>query len=83
MVATKIRGFTNQEMMDAACLVNLNARIYDPIFDRFMAPDSEIADVYTQQSLNRYTYVDNAPIYFLRSCSDSASRTPAPKCFFL
>ena len=57
-------GFTNQEEIDALCLVNLNARVYDPLLGRFMSPDSFNQDIYNLQLLNRYTYVGNNPLSF-------------------
>jgi RHS repeat-associated protein len=58
------RGFTNQEEMDEIGLVNLNARIYDPVLGRFMSADSVVQDVYGPQTLNRYSYVGNNPLSF-------------------
>ncbi len=40
------RGFTSQEEIAALCLVNLNARIYDPTIGRFMAADTIVPDPY-------------------------------------
>jgi RHS repeat-associated protein len=56
------RGFTSQEDIAALCLVNLNARLYDPSIGRFLSADSVIPDPYDGQSYNRYTYVDNRPL---------------------
>ncbi|HEX4860812.1 MAG TPA: RHS repeat-associated core domain-containing protein, partial [Rhizomicrobium sp.] len=56
------RGFTGQEDIAALCLVNLNARLYDPSIGRFMSADSIIPDPNDLQSYNRYTYVDNRPL---------------------
>jgi RHS repeat-associated protein len=56
------RGFTNQEMIDSICMVNLNARLYDPVIGRIPVPDSVIPDTYNLQSLNRYSYVINGPL---------------------
>jgi RHS repeat-associated protein len=56
------RGFTSQEDIASLCLVNLNARLYDPSIGRFMSADSVIPDPYDGQSYNRYTYVDNRPL---------------------
>lgn len=56
------RGFTGQEMLDGLCLVNLNARIYDPALGRFMAADPVTPTVYDPQALNRYSYVANNPL---------------------
>jgi len=58
------RGFTSQEEIAALCLVNLNARIYDPTIARFMAADTMVPDAYDGQSYNRYTYTDNRPLSF-------------------
>lgn len=58
------RGFTNQEQMPTACLVNLNSRLYDPTIGKFMAADSIIPDAFDGQSFNRYAYVTNNPLSF-------------------
>lgn len=56
------RGFTSQEQVQGYCLINYNARVYDPQIGRFMTPDDVVPDEYNGQSLNRYTYVDNRPV---------------------
>ena len=56
------RGYTGHEHINGVCLINENARVYDPLLGRFMAPDDVIADIYDGQGLNRYTYVDNRPM---------------------
>lgn len=56
------RGYTNQEMLDSVCMVNLNARDYDPIIARLTSADTEIPDQYDAQSYNRYSYVNNGPL---------------------
>ncbi len=58
------RGYTGQEMLDSAgaCLVNMNARLYDPGIGRFMAADSIVPDALGTQSYNRYSYVENNPL---------------------
>ena len=43
------------------CVVNLNARLYDPVIGKFLAPDSIVPDLFNGQSLNRYAYVMNNP----------------------
>src|SRR5579862_6964378 len=55
------RGFTSQEELDKLCLVNLNARLYDPALGRMMSGDSIVPDPFDGQSFNRYSYVDNEP----------------------
>ena len=56
------RGFTNQEELDQVCLVNLNARLYDPTVGRFMSADPVAGDPSIGQELNRYSYVLNNPL---------------------
>lgn len=58
------RGFTNQEQMPAGCLVNLNARLYDPVIGRFMAADPVVGDDSSPGAFNRYAYVLNNPLSF-------------------
>ncbi len=56
------RGYTSQEEIPSVCLVNMNARLYDPQIGRFMAADSVVQNPYDAQDLNRYTYVVNNPL---------------------
>ncbi len=58
------RGFTGHEMIDGLCLINMNARIYDPDLGRFMAADTMVADTLNLQDWNAYTYVNNNPLSF-------------------
>jgi RHS repeat-associated protein len=58
------RGYTGHEEMPDLCLVNMNARIYDPVIGRFMSPDDMITDAYNGQNYNRYTYVDDNPLSY-------------------
>jgi RHS repeat-associated protein len=62
LTAPSTRGFTGQEEIASLCLVNLNARIYDPSIGRFTSADSVIPDPTDGQSYNRYTYTDNRPL---------------------
>jgi RHS repeat-associated protein len=56
------KGFTGQEDIASLCLVNLNARLYDPNIGRFLSADSVVADLTDPQAYNRYTYVNNRPL---------------------
>jgi RHS repeat-associated protein len=56
------RGFTGQEEMPGVCLVNYNARLYDPQIGRFLGADPTVEAVYYSQDLDRYTYVGNNPL---------------------
>jgi RHS repeat-associated protein len=58
------RGFTNQEEMPSVCLINFNARLYDPQVGRFMGADGAVEAPYSTQDWNRYTYVGNNPLSF-------------------
>jgi len=70
------RGFTAQEMMDPTCLINLNARVYDPSLGRILSPDSIIPDTYSPQTRNRYTYVDNGPLSLTDPTGNMNWRSP-------
>jgi RHS repeat-associated protein len=56
------RGFTGAEELRDACLVNLNARLYNPTLGRFMVADPTRQNLYDLQELNPYAYVDNNPL---------------------
>lgn len=56
------RGFTGHEEMPGVCLVNANARLYDPQLGRFLGADPTVEMVYYSQDLNRYSYVGNNPL---------------------
>jgi RHS repeat-associated protein len=64
--AVTTRGYINQVMMNDLCLVDLNARYYDPALFKFLAPDPVIADPDDSQAWNAYAYSHNNP----RSKSD-------------
>ena len=52
------RGFTRHEHDDEVGLINMNARLYDPVLGRFIMPDTIVESSFGQ-GLNRYTYVRN------------------------
>ena len=56
-----LRGFTGQEEIDAFCLVNLNARLYDPALGRMLTSDPKVPNTLNGQAFNRYAYVLNNP----------------------
>jgi RHS repeat-associated protein len=56
------RGYTGEEQFPVDCLVNLNARLYDPILGRFLSADSVTSSIYDLQALNRYAYVYDNPL---------------------
>ena len=69
------KGFTGQEMMDSLCLINMNARIYDPTIGRFLSADPTVPAPFNGQSYNRYTYVLNNPLS-LTDPTGLAGQTP-------
>ena len=56
------RGFTSHEHIDSECLINANARIYDPTIARFMSADSMVPNPFNGQAFNRFSYVNNGPL---------------------
>jgi len=60
--APTTRGFTAQEEMSAVCLINFNARVYDPTLARFLSADPMVGSIFDLQQLNRYSYVTNNPL---------------------
>ncbi len=57
--------FTGQEDDDDLGLYNYGARLYDPALGRFISPDSIVPDPTDLQSLNRYSYVRNNPLFYI------------------
>lgn len=58
------RGYTGHEMDASTGLINMNARLYDPVLGRFISADTVIPDPGNMQSFNRYTYVKNNPLMY-------------------
>jgi len=56
--------FTGQEYDDELGFYNYKARLYDPVIGRFITPDSIVPRPDDPQSLNRYTYARNNPLYY-------------------
>lgn len=63
---TKItnRGFLSQEHLDEFGLINLNARMYDPVVGRFLGLDPYVQMTGNTQSYNRYSYAMNNPLRY-------------------
>ena len=56
------RGFTGHEHLSRFGLINMNARLYDPLVGRFLSPDPFIQTPSFSQSFNRYSYCVNNPL---------------------
>jgi RHS repeat-associated protein len=57
-------GFTGHEMLKDFGLINMNARLYDPLLGRFLSVDNYVQDPGNTQSYNRYSYVWNNPLKY-------------------
>lgn len=60
---TTDRGYTGHEHLDELGLINMNARIYDPLLGRFLSPDPQISAPDDLQDFNRYSYAWNNPLF--------------------
>jgi RHS repeat-associated protein len=58
------RGFTGHEMLDEFTLINMNARLYDPVVGQMIGPDPLVSDATNLQAFNRYAYASNNPLKF-------------------
>jgi RHS repeat-associated protein len=58
------RGFTGHEHLEAFGLINMNARLYDPILGRMLSPDNYVGDA-GSQGFNRYSYANNNPLSYV------------------
>ena len=58
------RGFTGHEHLSSFGLINMNARMYDPVIARFLSPDPYIQEKMNMQNYNRYSYCLNNPLKY-------------------
>ncbi|MEN2416228.1 FG-GAP-like repeat-containing protein [Flavobacterium mesophilum] len=58
------RGYTGHEHLQSVGLINMNARLYDPILHRFLQIDNYIQNPEDTQSYNQYGYVLNNPLKY-------------------
>ncbi|MGM9739893.1 MAG: RHS repeat-associated core domain-containing protein [Candidatus Cryptobacteroides sp.] len=59
------RGFTGHEHLTWFGLINMNARLYDPVLGRFLSPDPYVQMPDFTQSFNRYSYCLNNPLVYV------------------
>lgn len=59
------RGFTGHEHLTHYGLINMNARLYDPVSGRFLSPDPYIQMPDFSQNFNRYSYALNNPLCYV------------------
>lgn len=58
------RGYTGHEYLQSVGLINMNARLYDPMLHRFLQVDNYIQDPTNTQNYNQYGYVLNNPLKY-------------------
>lgn len=58
------RGFTGHEHYYRFGIINMNARLYDPVLGRFFSPDPQVQNPYSTQGFNRYSYCGNNPVMY-------------------
>ena len=58
------RGYTGHEHLDEFALINMNARLYDPVVGQFLSPDNYIQAPGNTQNYNRYAYCLNNPLKY-------------------
>lgn len=59
------RGYTGHEHLQSVGLINMNARLYDPLLHRFLQADNYIQDPTSTQNYNQYGYVLNNPLVYV------------------
>jgi len=72
------QGLSMHEMLDdgGMGLIDMNARIYDPLLGRFMSPDMHIQAPSNLQSFNRYSYVGNNPVSMIDPSGNDIDLNP-------
>ncbi|MFP5040288.1 RHS repeat-associated core domain-containing protein [Parasediminibacterium sp. JCM 36343] len=59
------RGYTGHEHLWQAGLINMNARMYDPVLRRFLSADDVLPDLFSTQDYNRFGYGRNNPLLYI------------------
>jgi len=57
------RGYTGHEQLNGFGLINMNARLYDPVLARFLAPDPYVGSGMSND-FNRYVYCRDNPMMY-------------------
>ena len=73
------RGYTGHEYLPWFRLYNMNARLYDPLVGRFLAPDPFVQAPDFTQNFNRYSYCLNNPLKY----SDESGEHPLAVALFV
>ncbi|WP_409417859.1 RHS repeat-associated core domain-containing protein [Flavobacterium sp. PS2] len=67
------RGYTGHEHLQSVGLINMNARLYDPMLHRFLSVDNYVQDPTNTQNYNQYGYVMNNPLKYTDPSGNKAS----------
>ena len=59
------RGYCGHEHLVEMGLINMNARLYDPLLGRFLSPDLYVQMPDFSQNFNRYSYCLNNPLVYV------------------
>ena len=59
------RGYTGHEHLEMFGVINMNARLYDPVLGRFLTPDPYVQILDFTQAFNRYSYCMNSPLCYV------------------
>ncbi|MDR6405866.1 MULTISPECIES: SpvB/TcaC N-terminal domain-containing protein [Chryseobacterium] len=59
------RGYTGHEHLWKVGLINMNARLYDPVMRKFLSPDNLVQDPANTQSYDRFGYAYNNPLLYV------------------
>lgn len=59
------RGYTGHEHLTWFGLINMNARLYDPVLGCFLSPDPFVQMPDFTQNFNRYSYCLNNPLVYV------------------
>ncbi len=60
----ELRGYTGHESVAETGLINMNARLYDPVIGRFISADSVVPEPGMGMAYNRYMYVVGNPLKY-------------------
>ncbi|HRN55944.1 MAG TPA: RHS repeat-associated core domain-containing protein, partial [Agriterribacter sp.] len=58
------RGYTGHEHAKEFGLINMNARLYDPLVGRMISPDNFVEDPLYSDRFNRFAYANNNPLIY-------------------
>ncbi|MBL0049726.1 MAG: VCBS repeat-containing protein [Bacteroidetes bacterium] len=58
------RGYTGHEHIKEFSLINMNARLYDPVINSMLSPDNYVQTPNFTQNYNRYSYGLNNPLKY-------------------